>query len=45
MKETLRQSNPWRKIAIKSAAALSIGASVPGLSGCSAEPQPDMYKM
>jgi len=37
MKETLHQSNPWRKIAIKSAAALSIGASVPGLSGCSAE--------
>lgn len=45
MKETLHQSNFWRKKAIKCAAAASILASGLGLSGCSAEEQPDMYKM
>ena len=45
MSETLHQPIPWRKKVVKWIAALSIGAAVPGLSGCSAEPQPDMYKM
>ena len=45
MKETLQQSNFWRKKAIESAAAASILAVGLGLSGCSAEEKPDMYKM
>ena len=45
MKETLQQSNFWRKKAIESAAAVSILAVGLGLSGCSAEEKPDMYKM
>lgn len=49
MKETLRQSNSLRDKVVsyagKIAASATAGALAFGVGGCSAEPQPDMYKM
>lgn len=45
MKETLQQSNFLRDKVAKPAAGLAIVGTSLGIGGCSAEPQPDMYKM